>query len=166
MRCGGVLALSAMLVSACSGGAGDGGAGPGGAANDAGASSWKDGGHAGTDAGSHPVGGDSGTLPPPSDGGTAPGPEASVGPDASPGADAGSVPAGFVFSPYKDTSINMNWNTNVISTAVPGAATGLAGDLVASGGKTVTLAFATGECGSENWGGVQGAAMATRTCPS
>jgi hypothetical protein len=67
----------------------------------------------------------------------------------------------FVFSPYKDTSIHMNWNTNVISTNVSGSATTLAVDLSAAGGKTVTLAFATGECGSENWGGVQGPAMAT-----
>jgi chitinase len=66
-----------------------------------------------------------------------------------------------VFSAYKDTSINMNWNTNVISTMVPGAATDLASDLAANGGKTITLAFATGECGSENWGGVPGAAMAS-----
>ena len=29
----------------------------------------------------------------------------------------------------------------------------------------MTLAFATGECGSENWGGVQGAAMATANVP-
>jgi len=36
-----------------------------------------------------------------------------------------------------------------------------ASDLAANGGKTVTLAFATGECGSENWGGVPGAAMAS-----
>jgi len=66
-----------------------------------------------------------------------------------------------VFSAYKDTSINMNWNTNVISTMVPGSATELATDLAANGGKTITLAFATGECGSENWGGVPGAAMAS-----
>jgi hypothetical protein len=66
-----------------------------------------------------------------------------------------------VFSPYKDTSINMNWNTNVISTSVSGSMTGFASDLTASGGKTVSLAFATGECGSENWAGVGGAAMAT-----
>ena len=39
--------------------------------------------------------------------------------------------------------------------------TPLASDLPASGGKAITLAFATGECGSENWAGVQGAAMAS-----
>jgi hypothetical protein len=67
----------------------------------------------------------------------------------------------FVFSPYKDTSINMNWNTNVISTNVSGTPAALGTDLAGAGGKVVTLAFATGECGTENWGGVQGAAMAT-----
>ena len=69
--------------------------------------------------------------------------------------------SGLVFSPYKDTSINMNWNTNVISTKVSGTATTLASDLAGAGGKIVTLAFATGECGTENWGGVPGAAMAS-----
>ncbi len=38
---------------------------------------------------------------------------------------------------------------------------GRAADLTGAGGKAITLAFATGECGSENWGGVPGAAMAT-----
>jgi hypothetical protein len=66
-----------------------------------------------------------------------------------------------VFSAYKDTSINMNWNTNVISTNVSGSASTLVSDLSANGSKTITLAFATGECGSENWGGVPGAALAT-----
>ena len=73
--------------------------------------------------------------------------------------------AGSVFSPYKDTSINMNWNTNVISTTVSGSAQPLATDLAQSGGKPITLAFATGECGSENWGGVPGAAMASANVP-
>jgi chitinase len=72
-----------------------------------------------------------------------------------------SAPPSLLFSPYKDTSINMNWNTNLITTSVSGAPTGLAADLVKNGGKTITLAFATGECGSENFGGVPGAAMAT-----
>jgi chitinase len=76
---------------------------------------------------------------------------------------SGSVgnPSGIVFSPYKDTGINMNWNTNVIQTEVSGAAASVGADLVAHGGKTVTLAFATGECGSESWGGVGGAAIAS-----
>jgi hypothetical protein len=49
----------------------------------------------------------------------------------------------------------------VITTSVGGAPTAFASDVASAGGKTVTLAFATGECGSENWGGVQGAAMAS-----
>ena len=84
------------------------------------------------------------------------------------GAGSGSgatTPAGFVFSAYKDTSINMNWNTNVISTSVSGTATPIDADLTAHGAKTITLAFATGECGSENWGGIQGAAMASANLP-
>ncbi len=99
-------------------------------------------------------GADSGTTTPP-DSGT------SGGGGGGGGGSTGTAGASLVFSPYKDTSINMNWNTNVISTSVSGAATGFAGDLVGAGGKTVTLAFATGECGSENWAGVGGAAMAT-----
>jgi hypothetical protein len=55
----------------------------------------------------------------------------------------------------------MNWNTNVISTKVGGGAAPLAADLVQHGGKAITLAFATGECGSESWGGVPGDAMAS-----
>lgn len=69
--------------------------------------------------------------------------------------------AGLIFSPYKDTGINMNWNTNVIQTNVSGSPKPLASDLAQHGGKAITLAFATGECGSENWGGVPGAQMAT-----
>jgi len=81
------------------------------------------------------------------------------------GGTTGGAGDALVFSPYKDTSINMNWNTNVISTNVSGSATALGTDLAGAGGKTVTLAFATGECGSENWGGVQGAAMASANVP-
>jgi hypothetical protein len=66
-----------------------------------------------------------------------------------------------VFSPYKDIGINMNWNTNVASTEVSGTMVNIGADLVQHGGKTITLAFATGECGSESWAGVGGADMAT-----
>lgn len=65
-----------------------------------------------------------------------------------------------IFGPYKDTSINMDWNTNIISTMASGTRTPLVADMKAHGAKTVTLSFATGECGSETWGGVPGAAMA------
>jgi len=79
------------------------------------------------------------------------------------GGGSGGAPAGLVFSAYKDTSINMNWNTNVASTAVSGTRIALADDMAAAGAHTITLAFATGECGSENWGGIPGAAMASAT---
>ena len=71
----------------------------------------------------------------------------------------------FLFSPYKDATINMDWNSNRMRTAVLGSPI----PLVGSGGllpqhvpdlHAVTLAFATGECGSENWGGVGAQAFA------
>jgi hypothetical protein len=77
------------------------------------------------------------------------------------GGATGGAGGSLVFSAYKDTSINMNWNTNVVTTSVSGSPVPVATDLAQAGGKTITLAFATGECGSENWGGVSGAAMAT-----
>ncbi|HEY5944328.1 MAG TPA: carbohydrate-binding protein, partial [Kofleriaceae bacterium] len=81
------------------------------------------------------------------------------------GGGGGTAPAGLIFSAYKDTSINMDWNANVISTSVTGSRAPLVDDMTAHGAKTITLAFATGECGSENWGGVQGAAMASANVP-
>ncbi|HTJ40902.1 MAG TPA: hypothetical protein VL463_02365, partial [Kofleriaceae bacterium] len=77
----------------------------------------------------------------------------------------GSPPAGFVFSAYKDTSINMNWNTNVITTNVPGSPTPLHMDLSAQQAGAITLAFATGECGTESWGGVPGPMIAQTNAP-
>ena len=104
-------------------------------------------------------GGSSGISLPPSSAGSASGSSSSAS-----GA-TGNLGASFFFSAYKDTSINMNWNTNVIQTNVSGAATTLASDLTAAGDRTITLAFATGECGSENWAGVGGAAMASANVP-
>lgn len=71
------------------------------------------------------------------------------------------LPAGFIFSPYKDVGISLNWNTNVISSAVSGTMTELAPTLAAKGAKAVTLAFATGECGAENWAGLAGETLAS-----
>lgn len=74
--------------------------------------------------------------------------------------------ANLLFSPYKDVTVNLNWNTNVMQSAVTGSAI----PVVGSGGlvstsvpdlSAITLAFATGECGSENWGGVPGATFAS-----
>ena len=81
------------------------------------------------------------------------------------GGGGGGTAGGFVFSAYKDTSINMNFNTNVISTLVPGTRTPIATDMTANGAKAITLAFATGQCGTENWGGVPGAAIASANVP-
>jgi hypothetical protein len=71
-----------------------------------------------------------------------------------------------LFSPYKDVTINLNWNTNVMSTAVTGTAIPVvgSGSLVSTVEPklgAITLAFATGECGSENWGGIPGATFAS-----
>ena len=85
------------------------------------------------------------------------------------GSGTGSV-SGLLFSPYKDVTINMNWNTDQMQSAVKGT------DLpvVGSGSlvsryipklPAITLAFATGTCGSETWGGVSGAAFAAENIP-
>ncbi len=75
------------------------------------------------------------------------------------------TPTGFLFSPYKDATISMNWNTNVMSTKVTGSLQTL---LSALPSKTpaISWSFATGECGNENWGGIPGAAMATANVQS
>ena len=85
------------------------------------------------------------------------------------GSGTGSV-SGLLFSPYKDVTINMNWNTDQMQSAVEGS------DLpvVGSGSlvseyipklPAITLAFATGTCGSETWGGVSGASWAAENVP-
>jgi hypothetical protein len=76
------------------------------------------------------------------------------------GGNTGGAKGPFMFGAYKDTSINMNWNTNLISTSVSGSNVSFASDYAAAGGKNVSLAFAVGECGRESWGGVPGATMA------
>ncbi len=83
----------------------------------------------------------------------------SGGATGSSGGDAATSAAVFL-SPYKDTTVSMNWNTNVVSTMVSGAQTPMGSDLAQEGASAVTLAFATGECGSENWGGVPGDVLA------
>jgi chitinase len=79
-------------------------------------------------------------------------------------------PSGLLFSPYKDVTINMNWNTYEMQSAVEGSDI----PVVGSGSlvsdyipklPAITLAFATGECGSENWGGVSGADWAAENVP-
>lgn len=72
-----------------------------------------------------------------------------------------SVTAGpnFILSPYKDLSVNANWNSLVISTSVTGTQQPLLS--VIGDAKAVTWAFATGECGAETWGGINADQLAT-----
>lgn len=82
----------------------------------------------------------------------------------------GPLPSGFIFSPYKDITVNLNWNTNAMRTAASGSLT----PLVGNGGlipsqinlPAITLAFATGTCGSENWGGIQPQAFIDANLPA
>jgi len=70
-------------------------------------------------------------------------------------------PAGSItYGPYKDITVSMNWNTNVISTAVTGTLSPVLSVKPAKL-KMITWAFATGACGSENWGGLQASAVAS-----
>ncbi|QMU72937.1 carbohydrate-binding protein [Streptacidiphilus sp. P02-A3a] len=85
------------------------------------------------------------------------------------GTGTGSV-SGLLFSPYKDVTINMNWNTYQMQSAASGSVL----PVVGSGSlvsqyipklPALTLAFATGSCGSETWGGVSGANFAAENVP-
>jgi hypothetical protein len=78
--------------------------------------------------------------------------------------------SGLLFSPYKDVTINMNWNTDQMQSAVEGSDLPVvgSGSLVSNyipKLPAITLAFATGACGSENWGGVPGASLASENVP-
>jgi chitinase len=75
------------------------------------------------------------------------------------GLPTGTVAGGFLFSPYKDVGISMNWNTNVMSTVAAGALTPLL-NVLPTRVPAVTWAFATGECGKENWAGIAADALA------
>lgn len=84
---------------------------------------------------------------------------------------SGGTASGLVFSPYKDVTVNLDWNTNVMNTAVTGTripVVGSSNSLFSTrepGLKAITLAFATGTCGSENWGGVAADAFASANIP-
>jgi chitinase len=70
------------------------------------------------------------------------------------------APSGSVtYGPYKDITVSMNWNTNVISTAVTGTLSPVLSVKPAKL-KEITWAFATGACGSETWGGLSPSAVA------
>jgi chitinase len=101
----------------------------------------------------------SGTTPPPPPPPTTPPPPPPTTPPPPPTTPPPPSTGKVVFSPYKDITVSMNWNTNVISTAVTGT---LSPVLTVTPAKLpmITWAFATGECGSENWGGLSAAAVA------
>jgi chitinase len=85
------------------------------------------------------------------------------------GSGTGSV-SGLLFSPYKDVTINMNWNTYQMQSAVEGSDLPVvgSGSLVSTYVPrlpAITLAFATGACGSETWGGASGATWAAENIP-
>ena len=78
--------------------------------------------------------------------------------------------SGLLFSPYKDVTINMNWNTYQMQSAVTGSDLPVvgSGSLVSQYVPklpALTVAFATGSCGSETWGGVSGANWAAENVP-
>ena len=85
------------------------------------------------------------------------------------GTGTGSV-SGLLFSPYKDVTINMNWNTYQMQSAASGSVLPVvgSGSLVSQHIPklpALTLAFATGSCGNETWGGVSGANWAAENVP-
>lgn len=96
----------------------------------------------------------------------APAPSPAPAPAPSPAPAPAPAPGSLLFSPYKDVTINLNWNTNVMQTAVTGTAIPVvgSGSLVSTAEPNlgaITLAFASGECGSENWGGIPAASFAS-----
>ena len=92
-------------------------------------------------------------TPPPAP--TPPSPPPAPTPPSPPPAPA---PAGFVFGSYKDVTINMDWNVDQISTMVTGTRVPVLTAMPAKQ-QVLTWAFASGECGSENWAGVTPAAL-------
>ncbi|MGA3047229.1 MAG: choice-of-anchor D domain-containing protein [Terracidiphilus sp.] len=57
------------------------------------------------------------------------------------------------FSPYKDVTNTANWNTGEQQSAVTGSTQAVTSAMPALD-STLSWAFATGDCGSENWGGI------------
>src|ERR1700760_2148386 len=101
--------------------------------------------------------------------GARPSPSPTPSSSSSSGTGTGSA-SGVLFSPYKDVTINMNWNTDQMQSAAGGSTLPVvgSGSLVSTYVPklpALTLAFATGACGSENWGGVPGASFASENVP-
>jgi len=58
-----------------------------------------------------------------------------------------------VFSPYKDVTVSTNWNTDAMQSVASGTTLPITSAMPVKN-KILTWAFATGACGSENWGGM------------
>jgi hypothetical protein len=74
-------------------------------------------------------------------------------------------PARFVYSPYKHVVIGWHADTPIAATAVSGTWTPIAHNgrtMLPAGVRTLTLAFATGECGAETWDGIDARDIAAR----
>ncbi|AUR50933.1 carbohydrate-binding protein [Aquella oligotrophica] len=72
---------------------------------------------------------------------------------------------GILFSAYKDVGINAIWGSaNLMATKVmnnsAASPTPLSDVIATTAMKTVSWAFATGECGNENWGGMSATSFA------
>ncbi|GIL75766.1 hypothetical protein Vretimale_5292 [Volvox reticuliferus] len=61
--------------------------------------------------------------------------------------------SGLIYSPYKDVTISLDWNTYTLSSSVTGTWQPVT-QVMPSGLQVLTWAFATGTCGSESWAGV------------
>ena len=69
-----------------------------------------------------------------------------------------SAASSLILSPYKDVTVSANWNTGEQQSAVTGTTQAVTS---AMPNQTLTWAFATGTCGTENWGGISPAEEAT-----
>jgi chitinase len=74
-------------------------------------------------------------------------------------------PTGFVFSPYKDITASADWNTDAMRSSAGGSLLPIT-SAMPSRNKVLTWAFATGACGSENWGGMSAATFAAINVPA
>ena len=91
-----------------------------------------------------------------------PTPTATTPPTSTPGTTGSAAPV--IFSPYKYSGEAQDWNTFALRSAASGTDLPLVGpgSLVSQipGLSTLTLAFATGQCGAENWNGIAAADFA------
>ncbi len=66
--------------------------------------------------------------------------------------------SGFIFAPYKDVTVDANWNTGAQQTTITGSSVPVT---QAMPNKTLIWSFATGTCGSETWAGISPALEAS-----